>query len=101
MERVGAYCSGVVVSYRRDGALVVVDMGGGYGGPIYEHLRANHVECKRYKGAEATTRRSRDGKLRFTNKRSAALWPFAKRWTRASPAAARSRCRPTRSWWPT
>jgi hypothetical protein len=44
MERAGAYCAGIVVSHRRDGALVVVDMGGGYGGPIYEHLSANHVE---------------------------------------------------------
>jgi hypothetical protein len=94
MERVGSYCSGVVVSYRRDGALVVVDMGGGYGGPIYEHLHANHVEVKRYKGAEATTRRSRDGKLRFVNTRSAALWLFARRSTRISPVAARSRLPP-------
>jgi hypothetical protein len=76
MERVGAYCSGIIVSYRRDSALIVVDMGGGYGGPIYEHLTGNHVECKRYKGAEASVRRSRDGKMRFTNTRTAALWTF-------------------------
>jgi hypothetical protein len=74
MERSGAFCTGVIVSYRRDNALVVVDMGGGYGGPIYEHLRANSVEVKSFKGAEASTRRSRDGKLKFVNKRTAALW---------------------------
>jgi hypothetical protein len=74
MERAGAFCSGVVVSHRRDSALVVLDMGGGYGGPMYEHLKANHVEVKAYKGAEASTRRSKDGKLKFTNKRTAALW---------------------------
>jgi hypothetical protein len=76
IERAGAHCAGIVVSHRRDGALVVVDMGGGYGGPIYEQLAANSVETKRYKGAESTTRRSRDGKLKFANTRSAALWLF-------------------------
>lgn len=74
LERSGAHCAGVVVSHRRDQALVVVDMGGGYGGPTYEHLRGNEVETKVFKGAEASTRRSADGKMKFTNKRSAALW---------------------------
>lgn len=76
IERAGSYCAGVVLSHRRDMALVVIDMGGGYGGPMYEHLKTNKVEVNRYKGAESCTRRSRDGKLRFTNKRSAALWSF-------------------------
>lgn len=76
INRAGSYCAGVVVSHRRDLALVVLDMGGGYGGPMYEHLKTNHVEVNRYKGAESTSRRSRDGKLKFTNKRSAALWTF-------------------------
>jgi hypothetical protein len=76
IDRAGAHCAGIVVSHRREKALVVIDMGGGYGGPMYEHLTGNQVEVARYKGAEASTRRSRDGKLRFTNKRSAALWTF-------------------------
>jgi hypothetical protein len=76
MERSGSYCAGIVVSARRDGALVVVDMGGGYGGPLYEHLSANGVEVKAYKGAESTLRRGGEGKLKFVNKRSAALWLF-------------------------
>ncbi len=76
MDRSGSYCAGVVIGYRRDKALVVVDMGGGYGGPMYEHLVGNEVETRAYKGAEASTRRSADGKLTFTNKRSAALWYF-------------------------
>jgi hypothetical protein len=76
MDRAGAYCAGVVISHRRDKAMVVVDMGGGYGGPMYEHLAGNEVDVKAYKGAEGSTRRSVDGKLHFTNKRSAALWAF-------------------------
>lgn len=76
MDRSGAYCGGLIVGYRRDQALVVVDLGGGYGGPTYEHLKANDVEVVGFKGSEKTNRRSRDGKLRFVNKRSAALWLF-------------------------
>lgn len=74
MERSGAFCGGVVVSHRRDHALVVVDMGGGYGGPLYEHLSENAISVKKYKGAEKTTRRSVCGKMHFTNTRSAAYW---------------------------
>lgn len=76
MERSGAFCAGQIVSYRRDNALVVVDLGGGYGGPTYEALKANQIETKGYKGAAATTRRSYCGKLKFTNTRTAALWLF-------------------------
>ncbi len=76
MDRSGAHCAGLVVSQRRDRAMVVVDMGGGYGGPLYEHLKANEVEVYPYKGAEGTTRRSVEGKLHFANKRSAAYWAF-------------------------
>ena len=74
MDRVGSYAAGVVIAHRMDQALVIVDMGGGYGGPMYEHLVGNQIETKAYKGAEASTRRSNDGKMRFTNKRTAAYW---------------------------
>ncbi len=66
----------MVVSKRRDKSLVVVDLGGGYGGPMYEHLKLNEVEVSGFKGAEATARRAIDGRIRFTNKRSAAYWLF-------------------------
>ena len=74
MERAGAHSAGIVLSHRRDQALVVVDMGGGYGGPVYENLAAVPIEVKAYKGAEASMRRTSDGKMKFTNKRTAALW---------------------------
>jgi hypothetical protein len=76
MDKAGAHAAGLVLRTRRDQALVVVDMGGGYGGPLYEHLKDNDIECASYKGAEGSTRRSRDGKLKFVNKRSAAYWLF-------------------------
>lgn len=76
IDRIGPYCAGLVVSYRRNDSLVIIDMGGGYGGSMHDHLTGNEVEVQRYKGAEGTTRRSRDGKLKFTNTRSAAYWQF-------------------------
>jgi hypothetical protein len=76
VDRIGPYCAGIVVGHRRDGALVIVDMGGGYGGSLHDHLKGNDVEVFGYKGAERCTRRSRDGRYKFTNTRSAAHWTF-------------------------
>lgn len=72
----GKWSAGRLMMERRDQALVVVDMGGGYGGPLYEHLNDNHIECYAYKGAEATNRRTQDKKLGFTNVRSGAYYTF-------------------------
>lgn len=76
VDRIGPHCAGLVVSYRRDDALIVIDMGGGYGGSMHDHLKGNEIEVSRYRGAEGTTKRSRDGKMKFVNVRSAAYWMF-------------------------
>ena len=73
-DRLATHAAGLVVKERRNGATVVIDMGGGYGSGIYNHLTENDVECLAYKGAAATTRRTADKKLGFTNTRSAAYW---------------------------
>jgi len=73
-DRLGTAAAGLVVTERRDNATVVIDLGGGYGGGIYNHLSENGVECIGYKGAAATTRRTKDKKFGFTNTRSAAYW---------------------------
>lgn len=75
-DKLGSHAAGLVVANRRHSATVVVDMGGGYGGPLYEHLKANGVETEAYKGAETATARTKDGKLRFVNKRSQAYWQY-------------------------
>lgn len=76
LERAGAYCAGIVVSHRRDDAVVVVDLGGGYGSSMYEQLHANGVKAIGYKGAAEGTGRTLCGKFTFSNQRSAALWKF-------------------------
>ena len=75
-DRLGSHAAGIVMAQRRDRALVVVDMGGGYGGSLYEHLKDNDVETYAYKGAEGTSKRTKDGTLGFSNVRSAAYWGF-------------------------
>ena len=70
----GSHAAGLVLAQRRDNALVIVDMGGGWGGALFNHLEENQIACQGYKGAEAATRRTRDAKLGFTNTRSAAYW---------------------------
>lgn len=75
-ERAGKYCAGIVTSYRRDQAIVMVDMGGGYGGSLYEQLHENEIEVQAYKGAERSTARTKEGLLGFANKRTEVYWKF-------------------------
>jgi hypothetical protein len=72
----GASVAGLVVKHRRDGSTVSIDMGGGYGGAAYEHLKSNFVECVAYKGSEGSVRRTVDKQLAFVNKRTEAYWRF-------------------------
>jgi hypothetical protein len=72
----GKSVAGLVVQHRRDGARVTIDMGGGYGGSAYEHLRDNQVDVFAYRGAEQSLRRTVDKQLAFANKRSEAHWRF-------------------------
>ena len=75
-DRPGKFAAGQVVSYRTHNAVVVVDMGGGYGGPCYEQLKENGIPTQSYKGSESSVQRTEDGQLRFYNTRSAAIWKF-------------------------
>lgn len=72
----GTSVAGLMVANRRGQSVVVIDMGGGYGGAALEHLRANGVDVVGYKGAEASMARTRDRQYGFYNKRSQAIWQF-------------------------
>lgn len=76
VDRAGKYSAGVVISHRRDGAVVVVDMGGGYGGSLFEQLVDNSIDVKSHKGSEASVKRTNDKQLKFTNKRTEVIWKF-------------------------
>ncbi|MEK0418307.1 MAG: hypothetical protein RI949_2313 [Pseudomonadota bacterium] len=76
VEFAGRTAAGIVVAQRRDNAGVVIDMSGGYGTPMYEHLKANGVDVFAYKGSEKAYGKTACGKLSFFNARSAAIWRF-------------------------
>lgn len=78
----GSDVAGLITANRKDNAAIVIDMGGGYGGAVYECFLGN-IEDKgigldkklyKYMGAEGTTERSDCGNYKFQNIRSAALW---------------------------
>ncbi len=70
----GSEVAALVVAKRRDGAEIVIDMGGGYGGQALQRLQDNGIACHAFKGAERATSRTADRKLSFANMRSQAWW---------------------------
>lgn len=62
----------------RDGAPIVIDMGGGFGSGVYSHLKNNvsGLTLHAFNGADKSSRRTRDKKLSFVNKRAEAYWRF-------------------------
>jgi len=72
----GPSVAGLVVQHRRDDAVIGIDMGGGYGGSAYDHLKENGVEVFGHKGAEGSVRRTVDRQLAFRNKRAEVYWRF-------------------------
>ena len=74
----GKDVAGEVMKVRRDGATVILDMGGGYGGATYEQLSQN-IEQKyliKYKGASKSTGRAKHSHMPFKNTRAEAYWRF-------------------------
>lgn len=77
MTPVGTDVAPHIIAARKNGAAVVVDCGGGYGGSVVKTLRENEIEAIAYKGSEGSTGRSRDGNnLKFANKRAEVVWRF-------------------------
>lgn len=72
----GSDTAGLILSKRRHSCPVAVDMQGGYGGAVFEHLQGNGVPVLAHKGAERSGAKTRDRKLGFANKRSEVWWLF-------------------------
>lgn len=70
----GPSIAAIVVELRRNGAAVILDMGGGYGGSAADHLKSNGIPVVRYNGANATSERTADQAFKFTNMRAKAYW---------------------------
>ncbi len=72
----GTDVAGLLLAKRRDSAMVVIDIGGGWGGDAYAHLKENGVDCIGYMGVKDAEGRTRDKQLHFTNIRTKAYWQF-------------------------
>lgn len=72
----GSHIAALVVQVRRNNAVVIIDMGGGYGGAAKERLNDNDIEVMPFNGANASNQRTIDRQLSFVNKRAEAHWRF-------------------------
>lgn len=72
----GSAAAAGITRYRRDSAPVVVDVGGGYGGAVTLRLKDNGISHVGFNGANASMARTKDGQLKFANKRAEAWWKF-------------------------
>jgi hypothetical protein len=77
----GSDVGALVVKHRRNQADVIIDMGGGYGSGVYEHLQSN-IETSSEKavygfnGSHASAARTKDRLTTFYNKRAEVWWRF-------------------------
>lgn len=75
-DKTGRKTAADVILHRHDNCPVVVDLGGGWGGDAVIALKDNGVTVVAFNGVSAATGRTRDGKLKFRNKRAGAVWKF-------------------------
>lgn len=73
-DKDGRLTAAAVVKIRRDNCPVIVDMGGGWGGDAVMALKDNGIPATSYMGLLPSNATTRDGKLRFMNRRAADIW---------------------------
>lgn len=74
VDKTGRLTASAVVKHRRDRCPVIVDLGGGWGGDAVIALKDNGIDVVAFNGVSASIARTRDGKLKFINKRAEATW---------------------------
>jgi Terminase large subunit, T4likevirus-type, N-terminal len=72
----GSHVAALVVEVRRDAAIIVMDMGGGYGGAAKQRLNDNKIEVVSFNAANGSIERTKDRQLEFANKRAEVYWRF-------------------------
>lgn len=72
----GREVAALVMTHRRNGCDIVLDMGGGYGGATKVILEDNGIKVTPHKGANGSNARTVDGQFGFFNKRSQVVWRF-------------------------
>jgi hypothetical protein len=95
----GRDVAGEVLKVRRDRALIIIDMGGGYGGATYEQLMQSvpEDEMYKYKGADSVPDRTTYSNLGFRNRRTHAYWMFREALDPSQPGGAKIALPPSAS----
>lgn len=70
----GSDAAALIIKHRRDGAAIIVDCGGGFGGSVIQRLKDNFLAADDFNGAHKSGRRTKDRKLNFANRRAEAWW---------------------------
>ncbi len=68
--------AGLITVHRRDGAVVIIDCGGGYGGGVVEMCEENGMTVVGHVGNERAHAVSADGQFTFHNRRTEVYWRF-------------------------
>lgn len=72
----GSHVAALVVEVRRNNAVIVIDMGGGYGGAAKQRLNDNNITVRGFNAANGSEERTKDRQLEFYNKRAEMVWRF-------------------------
>lgn len=80
---------GPIMAERRDNAVIVLDVGGGYGSDTYKSLKENRIQVEPHKGANGSNAISNCGLYRFYNYRAEVYWKFKEALDPAQPGGSR------------
>lgn len=73
----GPTAAALIIMHMRDAAVINIDLGGGWGGSAYDHLKANDaVALTGIVPGGASSGRTMDGRLQFKNIRAEMWWRF-------------------------
>jgi hypothetical protein len=72
--REGADVAAMVVRARRNACPVIIDVGGGFGADAVGALERNGIVCVGYLGLRPSLATSKEGRLKFANKRAESWW---------------------------
>lgn len=72
----GNEVAGLLIAKRRNGAELIIDVGGGYGGATMMRLKDNDIKATGHLGSSKSVARTADQKLGFFNKRAELYWRF-------------------------
>jgi hypothetical protein len=70
----GAVMASTIMRHRRDGAALVLDVGGGYAGATIERCKDNSIPYRAFNGATKSIATARGTNMKFKNKRAEAIW---------------------------